>query len=211
MSQITLYGPSKEREGPGIWWVLLKAADSRKSYFPQLATDTIEEFFCESCVPHGKLYLSNNPIPHNSTRWFEWVVAFHNSVNQRLGKRIISVEQAHMIMDSTKKNQNDKWQGYIQPTYPNTQPQQYGQQNYSQPAGNQASYGQQNNNYSQPSGNQASYGQPNNSYSQPSGNQAVRYASLTTSTGTTNIVQCADCAKITPGKSGYQPVKHNNW
>lgn len=47
---------------------------------------------CEACKKHMKTYLEAHPKP--LANYFEYTVAFHNSVNSRLGKKTINAEEA---------------------------------------------------------------------------------------------------------------------
>jgi len=87
-----------ENSGRGVWWVIHSLAKNQDAAFPGTMTHIRDNFFCSDvCRPHIKSYMQRNPLPRDSRMWFEWSVNFHNNVNQRLGKPIISLDEAYMI------------------------------------------------------------------------------------------------------------------
>jgi len=85
-----------EKLGSGCWWLLHTHAFEKSPFFPDLVKSTAKVFFCpEKCKPHFLSYLKNNPVPSNSNNWFDWTVDFHNDVNRRIGKPIVSRTQAY--------------------------------------------------------------------------------------------------------------------
>jgi hypothetical protein len=54
---------------------------------------------CRSCGQHCYAYVHTHPPPVKGTvgtrALFDWTVDFHNSVNERTGKRVISKEEAY--------------------------------------------------------------------------------------------------------------------
>lgn len=49
---------------------------------------------CEECRLHAtSYYLKNSPLTQNTYSLQNWVWTFHNNVNKRLGKRIVSYEE----------------------------------------------------------------------------------------------------------------------
>lgn len=61
---------------------------------------TIETFPCLECRGHAMDYLADNPFPvlsKNGDELFIWTVDFHNTVNDRLGKEYIDVEDAKKL------------------------------------------------------------------------------------------------------------------
>ena len=105
MGDIEIRGPSKEKEGAGVWWVLRNSALLKVPYFPQLVNDTVNTFFCASCKQEGRAFMTSNPIPRNANDWFPWVVSWQNAVNRRTGKRMISVPEALAIMEVGRTGQ----------------------------------------------------------------------------------------------------------
>lgn len=53
---------------------------------------------CQTCADHYKAYVSNNPITDrdiaSADALFAWTVRLHNDVNARLGKPVMSLEEA---------------------------------------------------------------------------------------------------------------------
>jgi len=47
---------------------------------------------CDSCKKHMKDYIETHPRPLDN--FFEYTVAFHNDVNARLGKELVSPDEA---------------------------------------------------------------------------------------------------------------------
>jgi hypothetical protein len=54
---------------------------------------------CQTCADHYKAYVSSNPITDrdiaSAEALFAWTVRLHNDVNARLGKPVISLDEAH--------------------------------------------------------------------------------------------------------------------
>jgi len=55
---------------------------------------------CKTCIRHYYKFIDENPIPRNGGL-FTWTVQLHNSVNERLGKPIVSVDEAYNIWFNT--------------------------------------------------------------------------------------------------------------
>jgi hypothetical protein len=55
---------------------------------------------CKKCVRHYYKFMEENPIPRNGGL-FTWTVQLHNSVNEKLGKPIVSVQEAENIWFNT--------------------------------------------------------------------------------------------------------------
>lgn len=93
--------------GPGVWFAIHNASKNLSfSCFIEMIYKLAEEFFCPHCQVHFKQYLANNP-PENyrnhlvdingkslSIGAFLWGWQFHNAVNARLGKGLMSWESA---------------------------------------------------------------------------------------------------------------------
>lgn len=60
---------------------------------------------CKLCRKNFRKYISNHPIQVQSkTKLRDWVIDLHNAINQRLGKPILSHEEAlHQIESVCKK------------------------------------------------------------------------------------------------------------
>jgi hypothetical protein len=89
-----------EKTGPGMW-VLLHNIAYDIAYVSKQSNDiyiyilnvTAKTHPCEICRTHMAEYLSKNPIT-NSTNVFEYMINFHNAVNIRLNKPIMSIQDA---------------------------------------------------------------------------------------------------------------------
>ncbi len=65
---------------------------------------------CQTCRGHAKEYIKNNPMEehvknNDPLSLFIWTWTFHNTVNNRLGKNILSYEVAYHIYNNLKENQ----------------------------------------------------------------------------------------------------------
>ena len=103
--------------GPGYW-----ASFHRRSLFADMTKDNpsfekiverretvaksivqdVENFPCFDCREHAISYLKSNPITdsiylRDKNALFRWTVDFHNFVNNRIGKQILSIEQATLL------------------------------------------------------------------------------------------------------------------
>ena len=85
-----------EKFGPGVWTMFHGHAFEKSPFFPEMVKATAKMFWCpEKCKPHFIQYLKNYPIPQSPSKWFDWTVDFHNDVNERIGKPIVSRQQAY--------------------------------------------------------------------------------------------------------------------
>jgi len=89
----------QDKYGPGIWFVIHlmsyktdKDQTLRRSFFTYIHA-LADNFPCGECRGHFKNYLSNNP-PEKSNELFKWSWEFHNTVNKRLGKQVLTYEEA---------------------------------------------------------------------------------------------------------------------
>jgi len=95
--------------GPGIWHMLAargiraKTAEQKKEFI-SLVNTSIVTFPCGNCRDHASKYLRDNPIEKNmdikttsgeDIGMFSWVWSFHNSVNARIGKKIMDWDTAY--------------------------------------------------------------------------------------------------------------------
>lgn len=91
--------------GPGVWgnWhtlTLKHTSIEEKKILMTVIRWTIETFPCLECRGHAMDYLADNPFPvlsKNGDELFIWTVDFHNTVNDRLGKEYIDVEDAKKL------------------------------------------------------------------------------------------------------------------
>ncbi len=87
--------------GPGIWtsWHILSLNHTslpEKKKLKENIEWMIKKFPCLECRGHATEYLVNHPIPldNDVMSLFRWTVDFHNTVNLRLGKDFIELEDA---------------------------------------------------------------------------------------------------------------------
>lgn len=101
-----------EYVGPGIWYTMHSMA-----YYAQNPPDAFRfaqwirwlsiTFPCLTCREHFQLYLKNNPIDLSNQEYykgrrislFKWTWKFHNTVNRRLNKPIVTWEAAYKPYD----------------------------------------------------------------------------------------------------------------
>lgn len=106
--------------GPGTWNIIHRFA--RKAITSQLEIQFIEmmkiickEFPCKVCRGHCTEYISNNPMEQYKNikedkelvGMFLWSWKFHNAVNLRLKKPIMSWETAYNLYPIDINNNND--------------------------------------------------------------------------------------------------------
>lgn len=94
----------KQYYGPGYWSAIHIDAFNAKTYDQKItASNTIARlittFPCLKCRRHATEYASHHPFIHSISdpdplSLFKWSCLFHNTVNKRLGKPILSLEQA---------------------------------------------------------------------------------------------------------------------
>jgi len=91
-----------DKLGPGLWFsihVLALSATTfdEKTRFVHFINTLLANFPCQACVEHFRTYLTEHP-PHHywqmNQGMFNWSVNFHNSVNQRLGKDVLTYSNA---------------------------------------------------------------------------------------------------------------------
>jgi len=93
--------------GPGYWkaiHVLAIKADTIPKQHISFSSikDLISGLLCGDCLKHATEYVEKNPFKinirnHSKDSLFVWTVNFHNVVNKRLGKKIISIDEAKKI------------------------------------------------------------------------------------------------------------------
>jgi len=96
--------------GPPLWFSLHNAS----SYYPEKASPVHAERMkniiiglpvllpCETCKEHATAYIENNKhklseICKTKQDVFKFFVEFHNYVNQRLGKKVLTFEEAYAL------------------------------------------------------------------------------------------------------------------
>lgn len=91
--------------GPGSWLCLHLMAlaatdDRRKQSFLDFLDLLKTSYPCHKCRQHMTAYFTAYPVQahwNEDQGFFRWSVKFHNAVNQRLGKPLITYEQALAI------------------------------------------------------------------------------------------------------------------
>ena len=88
--------------GPGVWLCLHLLAyraddDKSKTDFIEFLNVIRQSYPCAKCRKHMNDYIQANPV-HNhwmeDKGFFKWSWLFHNAVNQRLGKPLVSYDEA---------------------------------------------------------------------------------------------------------------------
>ena len=89
-----------EYSGPGGWYFMhttaLNVDEGKKSfnYGIEVINDIANNFPCKTCMGHAQTFIRNYPPTLWRGKLFEWTFRFHNSVNSRLNKLMISLTQA---------------------------------------------------------------------------------------------------------------------
>jgi hypothetical protein len=96
--------------GPGIWYCIHRMArdattEEKKIKFQEFIENIIVNLPCSTCTEHAVKYYSTNPldrywsIDENGTDigLFRWAWQFHNTVNARLNKPLVSWDSAKML------------------------------------------------------------------------------------------------------------------
>lgn len=102
--------------GPSVWLTMHMFSLN----FPAMPTldqqRGAEDFFrgmvylipCPPCAQHYKMALDKFPPPvHSGEALFEWTVMLHNKVNARLGKKVLTVEEAARVTIRNIDEQNN--------------------------------------------------------------------------------------------------------
>ena len=94
----------KDYYGPGYWAVMHIDSFNAKTYESKIVTANmiarlVTKFPCLQCRRHATEYTSHNPLihavnDHDALSLFRWVWKFHNTVNKRIGKPVITFEEA---------------------------------------------------------------------------------------------------------------------
>lgn len=66
---------------------------------------TVRVLPCPDCCTHAQKYIEDHP-PEHAEDLFEWSVHFHNSVNERLGKENVRVEDAALALHTYASGDN---------------------------------------------------------------------------------------------------------
>lgn len=99
------------RYGPGFWATIHMLAfnantKSEQKQFIKTMNIIAHQFPCRNCSNHAKEYIKNNPmedyISDDHLSMFKWAWKFHNAVNTRLNKEIMSYDMALHIYTQFK-------------------------------------------------------------------------------------------------------------
>jgi hypothetical protein len=96
----TFFFQSYTREmKPEAWGPRLWGAFHIACLTGTISPEFLEEFSkvipCPACSVHFRQLIESNPLP--SMNQFEWSVDIHNQVNERIGKPLVSVDQARAM------------------------------------------------------------------------------------------------------------------
>lgn len=103
--------------GPGYWTMIhtnaITISNSKQLLqFIDLIDMIATTFPCHKCREHMNEYLSKNPLPKKfkNSECFKWSHAFHNAVNRRLNKPIMSYQDAYSMYSNifTKVESDDE-------------------------------------------------------------------------------------------------------
>lgn len=93
--------------GPGYWanWhtISLKANNRhKKAELARNIVSAIDNFPCENCRKDSITYIKSNPLlkvvdDKDPLSLFNWTIDFHNHVNNKLDKKILTYEMAKKI------------------------------------------------------------------------------------------------------------------
>lgn len=79
---------------------LFSTTKEKMDYYIEYINYLSNNFPCAKCIVHFKNYLkTNNPTKYLNVKdgLFKWSVEFHNSVNARLGKPVITLVEAYKL------------------------------------------------------------------------------------------------------------------
>ena len=100
--------------GPGLWLTLHAEAleadqTGQTSNYLQTLNNILNYLPCKECKIHANDYVNKYPPNQwisfrrgHPSQLFEWSWRFHNTVNQRLGKPLITLNQAREIFSKLK-------------------------------------------------------------------------------------------------------------
>lgn len=96
--------------GPGIWYCIHRMArdantEEKKQKFKEFIENIIINLPCQTCMDHATEYYKNNSLKDywhlkengKDVGLFRWAFNFHNTVNSRLKKPIVSWDSAKML------------------------------------------------------------------------------------------------------------------
>jgi hypothetical protein len=91
-----------------VLWAAIHGVACRYESGDRHVSDGVVEFYksighvvgCKTCQKHYYTFLEENPIPRDGGL-FTWTVKLHNTVNEKLGKPIVSDSEAENIWFNT--------------------------------------------------------------------------------------------------------------
>jgi hypothetical protein len=96
---------------PSVWgpllWDVLHGIGPMSGQIPSLRKDSERECIwllnhleyiipCKECIDHLIQFKRKNPVPKSYTNIGEWVCNLHNSVNEKLGKKILQYNNINL-------------------------------------------------------------------------------------------------------------------
>jgi hypothetical protein len=95
--------------GPGTWIVthvlgLVSDESNDQQFYSLYIFRMVHALPCRKCRRHAVKYVDKFPVPtsKNEGSLFEWSVNFHNAVNKRLRKVLMTLDQAREIYRNTE-------------------------------------------------------------------------------------------------------------
>lgn len=105
-----------ESWGRGVWFTLhrwtanMKNTPENADAFREMLDVVLRGLPCGNCARHAVSYLERNPPVFNDQDpyWaFRWTVAFHNAVNARIQKPLMSFGEAYLNYVEPKENETN--------------------------------------------------------------------------------------------------------
>jgi Erv1 / Alr family len=95
-------GIKPEIWGPNLWGTLHLLCLTG-SITPEFVEEFAKVIPCPSCAGHFSTLISQSPLPNSQDpdTLFEWSVEIHNLVNKRIGKKVVTVDEARQHWTSS--------------------------------------------------------------------------------------------------------------
>jgi len=88
--------------GPTYWFVLHHAAKQNPNDFDVFLENFVDILPCPGCTKHAKKFLAQMPFRLDGNEAFSYTCLFHNTVNERQKKLVLSLEEAHADYETQK-------------------------------------------------------------------------------------------------------------
>jgi hypothetical protein len=122
-SDLTSFPADPKYVGPGVWFMIHSVAyralnEKEKEGFRRIMVLLSETFPCSVCRNHIQEYIKQHPIEQywniidvsgRPIGMFKWSVDFHNTVNKRLEKPIIPLNDAMILYQTPEQNPDDQF------------------------------------------------------------------------------------------------------